>query len=522
MKTLNLISIRWVLIMVSTLIGFATLFTACQQQSMEELTPIETAMENSIDERAGYQFLRPETVEFKGWGKVFEGNKADLKGKDIKLEIMPSTAVSNIVVNARWSGRKIVELKNTQAWQTKVVEVRADQLTGSETHIDIHSWTNFNTTYHIKVYVRDSNGGGNPPPTGNANLVTPNPTTETVALWNYLKGLPAQNKILAGIWDEGNHYINENGFTDIRNRTGKYAALFSDDMWCWQPYGSQQCIDVQQRVINNCINHAKNRGIVSVTWHWGNPFKNQFNRQNAWVDHGGALANWQWNDILKPGTWAHGVVINDIDRHVNAVLKKIKFDDGTPIPILFRPLHEIDGGWFWWTNKNDPAKTKALWNLVYNRIVHHHGMRNLIWVWSNSEMAASRNDSHLYYPGDNTVDMLATDIYHIDFKYSGKRKADWNGNSFSYRDFYDILQDISPNKPKALGECDALPNPTKIQNGTREFDVPWVYALPWWSPADKYNGSCYHNPCNASDWASTTYWHNLYLTLDELPNVYNR
>lgn len=166
MKTLKLISTRWVLIMAYALIGSAALFTACEQQSMDDLAPLETAIDSSIDDRSGYQFLRPETVEFKGWGKVFDANKADLKGKDIKLEIMPSTAVATINVNARWSGRQITQFKNTGAWKTKVVEVRADQLTGSETHIDVHSWTNFKTKFYVKVYVRNGGGVNPPPPTG--------------------------------------------------------------------------------------------------------------------------------------------------------------------------------------------------------------------------------------------------------------------------------------------------------------------------------------------------------------------
>jgi len=165
MKTLNLISTRWVLIMAFALIGSATLFTACQQE-----------IDSSVDDRSGYQFLRTETAkDLKDWKKVFEGNKAELKDKDIKLEIMPSQAVTTINVNARWSGRLITQFKNTRAWQTRVVEVLANQLTGSETHIDVHSWSSVKTTYYVKVYVRDSNGGGNPPPTGSSFNCSHNP-----------------------------------------------------------------------------------------------------------------------------------------------------------------------------------------------------------------------------------------------------------------------------------------------------------------------------------------------------------
>ncbi len=527
MKTLNLISTRWMLIMASTLIGFAAFFTACEQQEViddinTEILTAEIAANlepiiivdsddaaSDIDLR-GYTLVKDEPMELKGWQKIAQGQA----GKDIKVVIKPNKAINLYSVGTAPGWRS--QTTPVAANQTKTVEKLKSQLQGAETRWDFYTWANNSTWTNVKVYVKTP--GGTNPPSGNINLVTPGSTAETVALWNYLQSVPGQNKILAGIWDHGREDTGENGYTDVHNHTGKHAAIFSDDMWCWHPDGSTECDKVQKRVVRNSINHAKNGGIVSITWHWGNPFQQQFNGENAWITTSGSLANWQWDQMFTSGTWANDVINRDIDRHVNDVLKKIKYDDGTPIPILFRPLHEIDGTWFWWSNHDDPSKTVALWNYIYNRVVHHHGMKNLIWIWTNSEIAKTVEGSKQFYPGDNKVDMLASDVYDIDYKNTGKRH--WGLRS--YKEFYDVLQGISPNKPKALGECDALPNPTKIQNGTTEFDVPWVYALPWWSPVDGNGKRCYYKPCNPSDWVKTTYQHSLYLTLDELPNVYNR
>ena len=39
------------------------------------------------------------------------------------------------------------------------------------------------------------------------------------------------------------------------------------------------------------------------------------------------------------------------DLWLNRVAKfllSLKTGDGKPIPVIFRPWHEISGGWFWW------------------------------------------------------------------------------------------------------------------------------------------------------------------------------
>ncbi len=367
-------------------------------------------------------------------------------------------------------------------------------------------WTNID---YIEV------GGGTTTP--DIDLVTPNPTPETVELWEYLKSVTPQ-EILSGVWSQAD------GQEDIFTHSGRRAAILGFDLWCWHPYDSDVCERVQQNeIIDAAISHANDGGIVQINWHWGNPFATSFSGLNAWVSTGGALTDAQWNNLVTPGTFEYNTIIADIDRHANDVLKLIKYNSGKRIPILFRPLHEIDGGWFWWTNKNDPSKTVALWNIIFDRLTYHHNLNNLIWVWNNSEVAKTSQVSGQFYPGDDKADILAADIYTIDYQNTGIRDETWNGGiDLSYKDFYDILQEISPNKPKALSECDALPNPDKIQSGQTNFDVPWVYVLAWWTPLDGSRASCDTSPCNPSFWVDYTYNHGLYITLDELPAFSNK
>lgn len=52
------------------------------------------------------------------------------------------------------------------------------------------------------------------------------------------------------------------------------------------------------------------------------------------------------------------------------------------IPILFRFLHEADGGWFWWGAQGPEAAVK-LYRLGYDRLTNYHKINNIIWVWNS-------------------------------------------------------------------------------------------------------------------------------------------
>jgi len=72
------------------------------------------------------------------------------------------------------------------------------------------------------------------------------------------------------------------------------------------------------------------------------------------------------------------------------------------LPVLWRPLHEPEGAWFWWGAKGTEP-FKQLWRLMYDRYTNHHGLNNLIWV-----LASEHPD---WYPGDDVVDIVGVDAY---------------------------------------------------------------------------------------------------------------
>ena len=80
-------------------------------------------------------------------------------------------------------------------------------------------------------------------------------------------------------------------------------------------------------------------------------------------------------------------MIKDID-YTAGLLKKLQ---DNKVPVIWRPLHEAAGGWFWW-GAQGAAPCKKLWQVMFDRMVNHHGLHNLIWVWTREP---NDDDLHL-------------------------------------------------------------------------------------------------------------------------------
>ena len=70
-------------------------------------------------------------------------------------------------------------------------------------------------------------------------------------------------------------------------------------------------------------------------------------------------------------------MIQDIDA-VSEQLKKLADAD---VPVLWRPLMEAGGDWFWWGASGADAY-RWLWELMYTRMTEYHQLNNLLWIWN--------------------------------------------------------------------------------------------------------------------------------------------
>lgn len=305
----------------------------------------------------------------------------------------------------------------------------------------------------------------------NKTLVTPGPTDKTARLYQFLYDIYGK-KIISGVMtlnsmDEVNW---------LKTNTGKQPALVGlDFMHCGQGYTWYD----DDTPGNDAIGYYNKNGIAAISWHWRDP-------SNKTEEFYSDKTSFDVSKIFDESSVEYTAMISDID-YISGLLKKIQ-DAGAPV--LWRPLHEAAGGWFWWGAKG-AAPCKKLFQVMYDRMVNHHGLRNLIWVWTREP-----NDD-AWYPGDEYVDIVGRDIY---------KEGD---HTSQVLEFNDLDARYGGKKMVAISECGSFPDVDNlVADGAR-----WLYYMPWYGNFvrdPKYNPLDLWEKMFASDYV---------LTLDEMPDL---
>lgn len=152
--------------------------------------------------------------------------------------------------------------------------------------------------------------------------------------------------------------------------------------------------------VEDALSFHERGGIVTFCWHWNAPVGlYDTTEQPWWSGFYTEATDFNVATALQDTTNAnYTLLIRDID----AIATELKRLQEAGVPVLFRPLHEAEGGWFWWGAQGAEPAIK-LWHIVYERLTEHHGLNNLVWVWNS--VAAD------WYPGDDVVDIVSADSY---------------------------------------------------------------------------------------------------------------
>ncbi|QEY17013.1 MULTISPECIES: glycosyl hydrolase [unclassified Cellvibrio] len=241
--------------------------------------------------------------------------------------------------------------------------------------------------------------------------------------------------------------------------------------------------------------HNTKNVILSPLWHWNSPTQLKDSNcsgsgSTAWYSGFYTTAtNFNLKNALADQNSAdYQALISDMDD-IAAELKKFADAD---IPLLWRPLHEAEGGWFWW-GASDAASLKALWQLMYQRFTEVHQLNNLIWVYT-----AAGSLSADWYPGDAYVDIVGYDGY------DGKNA----GNPFKTQ-FTTLKDRFDGKKLIALTETGTVPDIALMQ----QQNAWWAYFVTWSS-----EGSSEYGPQNAdAAEVKASYEFEGTLNLDDVP-----
>lgn len=183
------------------------------------------------------------------------------------------------------------------------------------------------------------------------------------------------------------------------------------------------------------IREGYRRGsVITLSWHARNPFTGG----SAWDTTPGSFSS------ILPGGSKHEIYKSWLDK-VALFLKDLKGKNGEPIPILFRPFHELTGNWFWWCqNLCSPDEFKACWQFTVNYLRKKKGLHQLLFVYNTAQFKTEASFLERY-PGDAYVDLLSFDQYQY-----GTEK--WSRPQFlaTVQQQLKILSSISNEKKKPL------------------------------------------------------------------------
>lgn len=252
--------------------------------------------------------------------------------------------------------------------------------------------------------------------TGSVTLADANATVEARRLYSYLQAIAGNDQVLFGHENDYNKKVSQTATEgDVKELTGSLSAIYGLDtlaiagaeLGLTDP---QQAMDTS---VANSLAAARQGSIVSLSAHMPN-FTNEkitvnpdgsFNFTTCDFGESKDLSNNCAEQILPGG---------DYNKQFNAYLDMIAEYalalQAEHVPILFRPFHENNGGWFWWGSSTSVETYKSLYRYT-EEYLEAKGVHNMLYVYSPNGPFSSESKYMERYPGDEYVDILAFDYY---------------------------------------------------------------------------------------------------------------
>ena len=244
-------------------------------------------------------------------------------------------------------------------------------------------------------------------------LIDPKATQETKALYQNLRKL-SKKHILFGhqhATEYGHGWSSETGRSDVKSVTGSHPAVIGVDFsgLSGRPV---EAIEKAKTSLRKQITDTYDRGgMTTVAWHFSNPVsKGGF----YWIDTVSVPAV----SYIMPGGSYHEKY-KDILRTIGDLANSVKGKDGNLAPMIFRPYHEFDGGWFWWGKPHCKREDFiSLWRFTVSYLRDSLQVHNVIYAFSPDCLFKTEAEYLERYPGDEWVDLVGMDNY-ADFGRNG-------------------------------------------------------------------------------------------------------
>lgn len=328
----------------------------------------------------------------------------------------------------------------------------------SEGDIDMDTALAYETDYEaMKAYFESREVDPTKPVSENAQT-----NEKTMDVWNYLRSVYGKQVITC------QQMMGNECYEDLvfYNATNDLTAMKGYDfIFCTGSYHSDDMID-------EAIEWSKESGgLCAFTWHWNVP-KDIDNPEGGYAFYTSEITNFSQVNAVTPGTKEYETVIHDIDL----IATKIQRMESEGVTILFRPLHEASGAWFWWGLQGRDSATnevfQKLWYMIYDRLENYHKLTNIIWVWNG------QNPHTAIHP--NAFDIEGIDRYYDQEDISAEALSTYYEKCYGELAGYDkycaeLAGMESTGKMMALTECGYIPDP----EGIKAANTMWLYYMVW-------------------------------------------
>ena len=214
---------------------------------------------------------------------------------------------------------------------------------------------------------------------------------------DYLK----DKSLLFGMQDATGYGVGWSGNddrSDIKDVCGDYPAFYSEEMY-------KVTRNLQEDRVRYRMTSAYERGgVLSMCWHQYDPEGRGFYANDVGGENVVAT--------ILPGGKYHQDYKEKLKK-VALFFKSLRGKHGESVPVIFRPYHEHNGGWFWWGKGQCTTQQYIdLWQFTVNYLRDSLNVHNLIYAISPSLNQSNwGRDYKEIFPGEQFVDIYGIDHY---------------------------------------------------------------------------------------------------------------
>ncbi|MEV4947930.1 glycosyl hydrolase [Streptomyces sp. NPDC053755] len=271
------------------------------------------------------------------------------------------------------------------------------------------------------------------------------PATPKQNVLNYLRSITG-NSIVSGQHNKEPASAPGQYTQQVKDVTGQYPGLWGGDLMF-----TATDVANRQRVIDQAKTEWANGSLVSLTWHVCPPTGGSTCAFEGGVKS--TITNAQFSQLLTEGS----ALNNAWKRRLDEVVPYLQQLKNAGVPVLFRPLHEMNEAWNWWGNRPGANGSARLYQITRDYLAGTKGLDNLIWVWNVQDNPAGGWST--YYPGNQYADVVSLDV--------------WYKNHPSSAD-YQQMRTIAGTKPMAIAEMGKMPTSALLNSQTQ-----WSWFMMW-------------------------------------------